>query len=71
MAEEILSRLRENEDLKDIPITFAVYIQSGQEDIIPGHFVSYATSEENGSKLSEWQKLDQKRFYYLQGMQKI
>ncbi|AKS66706.1 lipoprotein [Staphylococcus schleiferi] len=60
MAEEILSRLRENEDLKDIPITFAVYIQSGQEDIIPGHFVSYATSEENGSKLSEWQKLDQK-----------
>ncbi|CAD7359294.1 pheromone lipoprotein CamS [Staphylococcus schleiferi] len=60
MAEEILSRLRENEDLKDIPITFAVYIQSGQEDIIPGHFVSYATSEENGSKLSEWQKIRSK-----------
>ncbi|ARJ50175.1 CamS family sex pheromone protein [Staphylococcus lutrae] len=60
MAEEMLTRLRENDDLKDIPITFAIYIQSAQEDIIPGYFDSYATSDEKGSKLSDWHQLNQK-----------
>ncbi|EIS6280044.1 CamS family sex pheromone protein [Staphylococcus pseudintermedius] len=60
MAEEMLVRLRENDDLKDIPITFAIYIQSAQEDIIPGRFVSYATAEKKGSKLSDWHQIDQK-----------
>ncbi|UXR69022.1 MULTISPECIES: CamS family sex pheromone protein [unclassified Staphylococcus] len=58
MAEEMLSRLRENSDLKDIPITFAIYIQSGEEDIVPGQFVSYAVSEKKGAKLNEWKKLN-------------
>ncbi|WP_374757683.1 CamS family sex pheromone protein [Staphylococcus sp. 17KM0847] len=58
MADEMLSRLRENDQLKDIPITFAIYIQSSEEDIVPGHFVSYAVSEEKGSKLNEWKKVD-------------
>ncbi|MCS4486897.1 CamS family sex pheromone protein [Staphylococcus americanisciuri] len=59
MAEEMLSRLRENNQLKDIPITFAIYIQSSEEDITPGHFVSYAVSEKNGAKLNEWKKIDE------------
>ncbi|UEX90790.1 CamS family sex pheromone protein [Staphylococcus ratti] len=59
MAEEMLSRLRENDKLKDIPITFAIYMQSGKDQIIPGSFVSYATSEENGAKLKEWNKVNE------------
>lgn len=59
MAEEMLSRLRENDELKDIPITFAIYMQSGKDQIIPGSFVSYATSEENGEKLKEWNKVNE------------
>ncbi|MGS0652558.1 CamS family sex pheromone protein, partial [Staphylococcus arlettae] len=31
MASEILTRLRENKDLKDIPIHFAIYKQSGKD----------------------------------------
>ncbi|MCE5005574.1 CamS family sex pheromone protein [Staphylococcus chromogenes] len=59
MAEEMLSRLRENEKLKDIPITFAIYMQSGKEQITPGAFVSYATSEENGEALKEWNTVNE------------
>ena len=33
MASEILSRLRENDDLKDIPIHFAIYKQSSEDSI--------------------------------------
>lgn len=58
MAEEMLSRLRENNKLRDIPITFAIYIQSSEEDITPGHFVSYAVSDKNGAKLNEWKKVN-------------
>lgn len=59
MAEEMLSRLRENEKLKDIPITFAIYMQSGKDQITPGAFVSYATSEENGEALKEWNTVNE------------
>ncbi|MFO3692702.1 CamS family sex pheromone protein [Staphylococcus felis] len=60
MAEEILTRLRAHKDLKDIPITFAIYIQSGQDDITPGHFVSYASSEEQEANLDDWHKIKEK-----------
>ncbi len=45
MASEILSRLRENDDLKDIPIHFAIYKQSSEDSITPGEFITQATAE--------------------------
>ena len=39
MAGEMLSRLREDSDLKDIPIHFAIYKQSSQDSITPGNYV--------------------------------
>src|SRR5699024_3471415 len=42
--EEILERLRANEAYEDIDILFAVYIQSGRYDIVPGKFVMTAFS---------------------------
>lgn len=41
MASEMLSRLRENSDLKDIPIHFAIYKQSSQDSITPGGYSWY------------------------------
>ena len=50
MASEILSRLRENSDLKDIPIHFAIYKQSGQDSISPGEFIAGATADDGQTK---------------------
>ncbi|WP_414047122.1 CamS family sex pheromone protein [Macrococcus equi] len=60
MAGEILSRLRVKQELKDIPITFAIFIQSSAESITPGNFVSYAVSEENSKKIGKWKALNEK-----------
>lgn len=60
MADEILTRLRANDELKDIPIHFAIYIQSAQDDIVPGHFVASATSEEADADLSQWKDINEK-----------
>ncbi|MBI5974749.1 CamS family sex pheromone protein [Staphylococcus canis] len=60
MADEVLTRLRAHKDLKNIPINFAIYIQSSQDDITPGRFVSYATSESQKDNLDEWKKIKEK-----------
>ena len=54
MASEMLSRLRENSDLKDIPIHFAIYKQSGQDSITPGEFIAGATADDGKTKINEW-----------------
>ncbi|EKU46852.1 CamS family sex pheromone protein [Staphylococcus massiliensis] len=59
MAEEILSRLREHNELNDIPINFAIYMQSGQNSITPGHFVAYATADEDKTKLTKWNQINE------------
>lgn len=60
MAKEILSRLRVKQSLKDIPITFAIFIQSSAESIKPGHFVSYAVSKEGSNKVGSWDSINEK-----------
>lgn len=59
MASEILSRLRENKDLKDIPIHFAIYKQSSNDAITPGEFIAEATAEESQTKLNDWQNINE------------
>ncbi|RIM09642.1 CamS family sex pheromone protein, partial [Staphylococcus cohnii] len=60
MSEEILTRLRENKELKDIPIHFAVYKQSGENSIIPGEFIAGTTVEGDKTRINEWKDIQQK-----------
>ncbi|WP_213667965.1 CamS family sex pheromone protein [Staphylococcus capitis] len=60
MASEMLSRLRENSDLKDIPIHFAIYKQSGQDSITPGEFIAGATADDGKKKINEWDAIKEK-----------
>lgn len=60
MASEILSRIRENKELKDIPIHFAIYKQSGENSIAPGEFMSGTTVEEDKTRINEWNDINQK-----------
>lgn len=59
MSDEILSRLRVKQELKDIPITFAVFVQSSAESITPGEFITYGTSKEGSKKIGEWNKVNE------------
>ncbi|MDU2221559.1 MAG: CamS family sex pheromone protein, partial [Staphylococcus epidermidis] len=60
MASEMLSRLRENSDLKDIPIHFAIYKQSSQDSITPGEFIVGTTVEEGKTKINSWDNINEK-----------
>ncbi|UDI77920.1 CamS family sex pheromone protein [Staphylococcus taiwanensis] len=59
MASEILSRLRANDDLKDIPIQFAIYKQSDQDSITPGNFIANTTVDDDQTKINKWNNIDE------------
>lgn len=59
MAGTILQRLRENNDLKDVPITIGVFKESEPDDIAGGVYILSATSTE-GSLISDWTKINDK-----------
>lgn len=59
MASEILTRLRANDDLKDIPIHFAIYKQSDKNSITPGEFIANTTVDEDQTKINKWNKINE------------
>ena len=60
MAEELLSRIRENKDLKEIPIHFAIYKQSGENSIVLGEFIAGTTVEDGKTRINDWKDINQK-----------
>ena len=68
---EILTRLRANDDLKDIPIHFAIYKQSDQNSITPGEFIANTTVDDDQTKINKWKKLIKCQHYYHLQQQKI
>lgn len=59
MANEILERLRANEQYSDQTITFAIFVQSTNTSITPGNFISYAVAEGGENELSSFTEVDE------------
>ena len=65
IAQEVVSRMRKDKDLKNVPIVVAVYKQAPNDSLIGGTFLKYAKT--NGSSISEWKDLDYKNVVYPLG----
>ncbi len=63
IAAEVLNRLRAMKDLKDVPITIALFKTESKTSIVPGNFFAYANASKGSSSLGSWQKVNEK--YYL------
>lgn len=59
MANEILERLRANEQYSDQTITFGIFVQSTDTSITPGNFISYAVAEGGEDELSSFTEVDE------------
>jgi len=59
MASEILERLRANEQYQDMTIVFGIFMQSGETDITPGHFLSTATVEPGSDEISSFTEIQE------------
>src|SRR5699024_1990030 len=58
MAAEILTRIRANDQYADKEIVFAIFIQSGDTDIVPGNFVSEAVVAPGENTIESFRDID-------------
>ncbi|KAB2331182.1 CamS family sex pheromone protein [Cytobacillus depressus] len=59
IAEEVLNRLRTIDELKDVPITIALFEQQSKTSVVPGNFFAYANASKGISNLGSWEKVDE------------
>ncbi|WML42762.1 CamS family sex pheromone protein [Neobacillus sp. PS3-40] len=64
IAAEVLQRLRTMKNLKDIPITIALYKTESKSSVVPGDFFAYSSIDSGSSNTDNWQKLNEKYFLF-------
>lgn len=63
IADEVLQRLRKMDELKNVPITIALYQQAEKSSVVPGNFIAYSNAGQGSSQLGDWKKVNEK--YHL------
>ncbi|MBM7704252.1 CamS family sex pheromone protein [Metabacillus iocasae] len=63
IADEIVSRMRKMDELKEVPITVALFKQMPKSSITPGNFFALGTAGKGDTKVGKWEDIKEK--YYL------
>lgn len=64
IAQEVLKRLRNTENLKNVPITIALFKQVSRASVVPGNFFAYSTVKKGSSTIENWENVDEKYFLF-------
>lgn len=64
IANEIISRIREMEDLADLPVMISLYKQAPRDDLSGGVYIAQGTSSSNSTEIESWQDLNEKRVVF-------
>ncbi|MCA1056154.1 CamS family sex pheromone protein [Rossellomorea aquimaris] len=64
MAEEILKRMRQKDDLKNVPIMMALYKQAPKQEVVPGQFFAYTTVNGGSETIQDWKGVDEKHYIF-------
>jgi len=59
MAEKVIKRLREMEELKDVPVMIAIFREAERSSPVPGNFITKAFIDKNSSSIEEWETIDE------------
>lgn len=60
IANEVITRLRGMDDLKDVPITIALFKAQSKTSVVPGNFFAYSTASKGSSSLGSWENVNEK-----------
>jgi protein involved in sex pheromone biosynthesis len=63
MAGEVLKRMRQKEDLQNVPIMIALYKQAPKQQVVPGQFFAYTTVEAGTDTIQNWEGINEE--YYI------
>lgn len=59
MANEIVTRLRQDPELQDVPILVGIFRQGGRNSITPGTYVSYGLAARGSNQVQDWTDVDE------------
>ncbi|GGG32558.1 hypothetical protein GCM10007425_29020 [Lysinibacillus alkalisoli] len=59
IADEVYKRLREREELKNVPIVVGLYKQKARNDVVPGTYFAYSVGKSGADQLGEWSSIDE------------
>lgn len=60
IANKIISRLRQREKAKEVPILVALYSEEPSDSIVSGSYISYAVSKNGTKSVSSWENVNEK-----------
>ncbi|SEM92685.1 Protein involved in sex pheromone biosynthesis [Mesobacillus persicus] len=60
IAQEVVKRLRTMEELKNIPITIALFEQKSRSSVVPGNFFAFAEVDKSSTNIGSWQNVKEK-----------
>lgn len=63
-AQTILERMREDEDLTDVPIMFALYKEEEQEHPVPGNYFAKTLVPAQDMLIGDWESVDEQTVLY-------
>ena len=66
-AEKVINRLRDREELADIPILVALYKENEASGITPGNYLTKAVVDPNGRTIGEWENINEKYVLFPSG----
>lgn len=64
MADEIVRRIRENEDLKETPVMISLYKQAARDDLAGGVHVAKGSSNSGSTVIENWEALNEERIIF-------
>lgn len=64
MANEIVRRIRQIEEIKNIPIFIGIYEQAARDDLAGGIYVATGTSTDGSTAVQDWTKINEERIIF-------
>lgn len=64
IAEEVLKRMRNMKELKDVPITIALFKQQSRSSVVPGTFFTYTNVAKGSSSIGNWEPVNERYFLF-------
>ncbi len=64
IAQEVVNRLRKMDNLKNVPITVALYKQAPKTSIVPGNYIAKTEVKAYSSTISNWDDVKEKYVFY-------
>jgi protein involved in sex pheromone biosynthesis len=64
IAQEVIKRLRNKDDLKDVPITIALFEQEDRASVVPGNFFAYSKVDKGSNSINKWEKVEEEYFLF-------